>query len=69
VSQDWTIDRRGLLRTAGAVSAAASLGASGIARATPESDTKLSILGSRAGPSVGGSQYMTCYSLVIGDKV
>jgi ribonuclease BN (tRNA processing enzyme) len=69
VGQDWTIDRRGLLRTAGAVSAAASLGASAIARATPESDTKLYILGSRAGPSVGGTQYMTCYAVVIGDKV
>jgi ribonuclease BN (tRNA processing enzyme) len=69
VGQDWTIDRRGLLRTAGAVSAAVSLGVSGIARATPESDTKLYILGSRAGPSVGGAQYMTCYAVVIGDMV
>ena len=69
MGQDWTIDRRGLLRTAGAVSAAASLGASTIARATPESDTKLYILGSRAGPSVGGAQYMTCYAVVIGDRV
>jgi ribonuclease BN (tRNA processing enzyme) len=69
VSQDWTIDRRGLLRTAGAVSAAASLGVSGIARASAESDTKLYILGSRAGPSVGGAQYMTCYAVVVGDRV
>ena len=69
VSHDWTIDRRGLLRTAGAVSAAASLSVSSIARATPESDTKLYILGSRAGPSVGGAQYMTCYAVVIGDWV
>jgi ribonuclease BN (tRNA processing enzyme) len=69
VSQDWNIDRRGLLRTAGAVSAAVSLGTSGIARATPESDTKLYILGSRAGPSVGGAQYMTSYCVVVGDKV
>jgi ribonuclease BN (tRNA processing enzyme) len=69
VGQDWTLDRRGLLRTAGAVSAAATIGISNIARATPESDTKLYILGSRAGPSVGGAQYMTCYAVVIGDKV
>ena len=69
MSQHWTIDRRGLLRTAGAVSAAASLGVSGIARATPESDTKLYILGSRAGPSVGGAQYMTCYAVVVGDRI
>lgn len=69
MGHDWTIDRRGLLRTAGAVSAAATLGASSIARATPESDTKLYILGSRAGPSVGGAQYMTCYAVVIGDRV
>ena len=69
MGQDWNIDRRGLLRTAGAVSAAVSLGASGVARATPESDTKLYILGSRAGPSVGGAQYMTCYAVVIGDRV
>jgi ribonuclease BN (tRNA processing enzyme) len=57
------------LRTAGAVSAAASLGVSSIARATPESDTRLYILGSRAGPSVGGAQYMTSYCVVVGDKV
>ena len=63
------MDRRGLLRTAGAVSVAASMGISRVARATPESDTKLFILGSRAGPSVGGAQYMTCYAVVIGDKV
>jgi ribonuclease BN (tRNA processing enzyme) len=63
------LDRRGLLRTAGAVSAAASIGISNIARATPESDTKLYILGSRAGPSVGGAQYMTCYAVVVGDRV
>jgi len=69
VGQDWNIDRRGLLRTAGAVSAAVSLGTSGIARAAPESDTKLYILGSRAGPSVGGAQYMTSYCVVVGDKV
>ncbi len=69
MGQDWTLDRRGLLRTAGAVSAAATIGISNIARATPESDTKLYILGSRAGPSVGGAQYMTCYAVVIGDKV
>ncbi len=69
MGQDWTIDRRGLLRTAGAVSAAASLGVSAAARATPESDTKLYILGSRAGPSVGGAQYQTCYAVVIGDRV
>jgi ribonuclease BN (tRNA processing enzyme) len=69
VGQDWTIDRRGLLRTVGAVSAAASLGAASIARATPESDTRLHILGSRAGPSVGGAQYMTSYCVVVGDKV
>lgn len=69
VGHRWTTDRRGLLRTAGAVSAAASLGISAIARATPESDTKLYILGSRAGPSVGGAQYMTCYAVVIGDRV
>jgi ribonuclease BN (tRNA processing enzyme) len=69
VSQDWNIDRRGLLRSAGAVTAAASLGVAGIARATPESDTKLYILGSRAGPSVGGTQYMTSYCVVVGDKV
>jgi len=69
VSQNWITDRRGLLRSAGAVSAAASLGVSAVARATPESDTKLYILGSRAGPSVGGAQYMTCYAVVIGDRV
>ena len=69
MGQDWTLDRRGLLRTAGAVSAAATIGISNIARATPESDTKLYILGSRAGPSVGGAQYMTCYAVVIGDRV
>jgi ribonuclease BN (tRNA processing enzyme) len=69
VKQDWTLDRRGLLKTAGAVSAAASIGISSIARATPESDTKLYILGSRAGPSVGGAQYMTCYAVVVGDRV
>lgn len=69
MGQDWIIDRRGLLRTAGAVSAAASLGVSAIARAAPESDTKLYILGSRAGPSVGGAQYMTSYCVVVGDKV
>ncbi|HEY7807167.1 MAG TPA: MBL fold metallo-hydrolase [Croceibacterium sp.] len=63
------MDRRGLLRTAGAVSAAASMGLSRVARAMPESDTKLYILGSRAGPSVGGAQYMTCYAVVIGDRV
>ena len=67
--QDWNIDRRGLLRTAGAVSAAVSLGTAGIARASAESDTKLYILGSRAGPSVGGAQYMTSYCVVVGDKV
>jgi ribonuclease BN (tRNA processing enzyme) len=69
VGQNWTIDRRGLLRTAGAISAAASVGVSAVARATPESDTKLYILGSRAGPSVGGAQYMTSYCVVVGDKV
>ena len=69
MGQDWTIDRRGLLRTAGAVSAVASLGVTASARATPESDTRLYILGSRAGPSVGGAQYMTCYAVVIGDRV
>jgi ribonuclease BN (tRNA processing enzyme) len=69
VGHDWTLDRRGLLRSAGAVSAAASLGISGVARATPESDTRLYILGSRAGPSVGGAQYMTCYAVVVGTKV
>lgn len=67
--QDWTLDRRGLLRTAGAVSAAASIGISRVARATPESDTRLYILGSRAGPSVGGDRYMTCYAVVVGDRV
>jgi ribonuclease BN (tRNA processing enzyme) len=45
------------------------MGISRIAKATPESDTKLYILGSRAGPSVGGAQYMTCYAVVIGDRV
>jgi ribonuclease BN (tRNA processing enzyme) len=45
------------------------MGLSTVARATPESDTKLYILGSRAGPSVGGAQYMTCYAVVIGDRV
>ncbi|MGZ3256445.1 MAG: MBL fold metallo-hydrolase, partial [Croceibacterium sp.] len=69
MGHDWTIDRRGLLRTAGAVSAAASLATSRMALASPESDTKLYILGSRAGPSVGGAQYMTCYAVVIGDRV
>jgi ribonuclease BN (tRNA processing enzyme) len=69
VRQNWNIDRRGLLRTAGAVSAAASLATSRVAFATPESDTKLYILGSRAGPSVGGAQYMTCYAVVVGDRV
>jgi ribonuclease BN (tRNA processing enzyme) len=69
VSQNWTIDRRALLRTAGAVSAAASLGLSARVFATPESDTKLYILGSRAGPSVGGAQYMTSYCVVVGDRV
>lgn len=67
--QNWNIDRRSLLRTAGAVSAAASLATSRVAFATPESDTKLYILGSRAGPSVGGAQYMTCYAVVVGDRV
>jgi ribonuclease BN (tRNA processing enzyme) len=67
VGQDWTIDRRGLLRTAGAVSAVASLGVTSTARATPESDTKLYILGSQAGPRVGGGRYQTCYAVVIGE--
>jgi len=45
------------------------LATSAAVRATPESDTKLYILGSRAGPSVGSDRYMTCYAVVIGDRV
>jgi ribonuclease BN (tRNA processing enzyme) len=75
-------DRRALLRgaslgaAAGAIAGAGALAPATAVRAQPAAvpaaaggGTKLYILGTAAGPSVGGARYQTCYAVVVGKDV
>ena len=69
MTKDLKLDRRGLIRAGGAAVAAAALPLAGTAWAGGESDTRLYILGSRAGPVVGSATYQTSYAVVVGEEV
>jgi ribonuclease BN (tRNA processing enzyme) len=61
------INRR---RAIGAVASAGAAGLFGRAAAEPaKSGTRLVILGSQAGPSVGGARYQTSHAVLVGDAV
>lgn len=75
MTKDFELNRRGLLlgAAAGAAMGAASLTTKAHAQAakpaTTAGKTKLHILGTQAGPSVGGSRYQTSYAVTVGDDV
>jgi ribonuclease BN (tRNA processing enzyme) len=63
------IDRRGMLCAAGAGAAALAGGLPALAASAAGGGTKLIILGSRAGPSVGGERYQTSHAIVVDGAV
>ncbi|MXO57998.1 MBL fold metallo-hydrolase [Altererythrobacter salegens] len=67
MTKQWKVNRRGLLRGGGALAAGAVV--PWAAGAAAGGTTKLHILGSRAGPSVGGGQYQTSYAVTVGDAL
>ena len=69
MNEQWSIDRRALIRGGSALAAASALPLGSAALARGEGDTKLYILGSRAGPSVGSGRYQTCYAVTAGDML
>ena len=65
------VDRRSILKGA-AAGVIAGLGTRIVGAAQPAASagkTKLYIMGTQAGPSVGGSRHQTCYAVVVGDEV
>jgi ribonuclease BN (tRNA processing enzyme) len=71
VNRKFNLDRRAMLQggAAGAIAGAAALSPFGAALAQPAQGTKLYIMGTQAGPSVGGPRYQTCYAVVVGKNV
>ena len=75
----FSMDRRAVLRGASLGAAAGAIAGAGalapVGRALAQSanvaagGTKLYILGTQAGPSVGGPRYQTCYAIVTGKDI
>lgn len=66
-----TVDRRTILKGAGA-GLLAGMGTRMALAAGPAASsdkTRLYIMGTQAGPSVGGSRYQTCYAVVVGEDI
>ncbi len=65
------VNRRSILKGA-AAGMIAGLGSRIVGAAQPAASagkTRLYIMGTQAGPSVGGSRHQTCYAVVVGDDV
>jgi len=64
-------DRRIVLKgmAGGALASFSALGIASAATGATSSGTKLHILGTQAGPSVGGPRYQTSYAVTVGDAI
>ncbi len=75
MNRKFSMDRRAILRkasmgaAAGAIASAGALAPLASALAQESGGTKLYLLGTQAGPSVGGPRHQTCYAVVVGKDV
>jgi ribonuclease BN (tRNA processing enzyme) len=71
VNDKFSMDRRAILQgaAAGAIASTGALAPLTSALAQTGSKTKLYILGTQAGPSVGGARHQTCYAVVVGKDI
>ena len=70
MTSDIPVHRRRLIRAvaAGALTALTPTGLGMASAASPNAGTKLVILGSMAGPSVGAARYQTSHAVLVGDR-
>ncbi len=69
MTKQLKMDRRGVIRGGGALVAASMLPWRWRPARRRAAATKLHILGSRAGPSVGSGRYQTSYAVTVGDAL